>query len=471
MLFASEWLHSKYDFGNKVDDASVSISSLSKEIAKVSSRIFDMIDEGKRVAFYHHDLQDHEIFVQTSVDDSLKERDYVAIQNILYRNPQSGDRHTAISTHLSELGISDPTGNLEDKKKYLQLLYFFYMLRYFAFPDFNVFHLFQEKRRSTYFSPNSAAGGEYLHFIMSNLFDEKPVAVEYLRRDKQIAIALNCIADDLERAISEKYDMADNEARAREIRRVINYICNTTPEYRTTGNPIDRMLDIVYQYQMLAYSGDMLKNLEETANPYYFKELEYDIDRNWKNRLLKTSEVDAFLQEPDTLEFCRQEIITDERPEKKARGNPFEFVHTVIAYDQFVADNGHKRLFTKEVDGQLVIPADIAAIIVRTYFDCNSDLLMVFRSNRNWKEKQKLRRALSINIESVEDLAMRQFVVAFHSEYLNTYAGHGYYYALFKPIYLQRYKLLQEMVYSVYSEPSRESWSYRMLQLLKIIDH
>lgn len=468
MLFVDPKLHSKYDFGNEIDDASANIAALSKEIADKSTMIFNMLEKNIPIELFHHDINDKEMFVSNTLSPELYDRDYISIQNILYRKTKEpGDTHTAISFHLDAMGIKIPSKTSKEYKKYLQLLYFFYMLRYFVFQNENIFLILKEKRRSTYFVPNTRAdGGNYWYFILCNLFDDEILAEGYAQRDICFSAAISLLANKLEQLISEKKHLDENLACAEKIRHLISEIAEIKPERPENEDSVEQMLDMAYQYQMLAYSGDMVKNLGEGKSPFCFKELEYEIDMTWKKILIMESEVDAFLKDRHIIEFCRQEEILDERPEKKARGNAFSFVKEVMAYDQELEDNGQQRLFTKSSNGNVFIQKDLLAIIVKTYLDCEEDMKMIFPSGEDWKQKQRLQRALASKQTAVTDLAMRLFVVAFHSEYLNVYAGHGYYYPLFKCIYLAHYLLLQEMVYAVFMGEDRGIWARRMYFLL-----
>lgn len=478
MLFEDTRLHSKFDFGQTLDDGSATITALCQEIIEKSSQILDMLENNEPILLHHQNISGDKIFVPNELYNSedLFNRDYISIQNIVYRKTKVDiGTHTALSFHLKALGVSEPTKGTNQYKHYLQLLYFFYMMRYFVYPNNNFFLMLKEKHRSTYFVPNDRAnGGKYWHFIFQNLFDDPNSFLYYVQCDKYFSTLISNLVNILETKINETQDINQNTHNARKIRTFIHEITKISITPTQKPDPIEQMINAAYQYQMLAYSGDMIKNLDDKTNPFRFEELEYEPLSEWKNRLVQISDIESFLKETNTIIFCRQEKKDYKRPEKMIRGNAFSFIHEIIQYDQALAENNYPRLFTKEIGKDIVIQADYIALLVKTYLDCNINMKMEFTIGGKWKTSQSLQRALSIRQTNSKmlatDLAVRLFVVAFHSEYLNAYAGHGYYYPLFKCIYLQHYLLLQESVYAVFSGINYNTWTDRIKSLLNLID-
>ncbi len=475
MLFVDKKLQSIYDFGNVATEPSLSVSSLCKEIVRVTDLIVEMVEAGQSVRLCHGDLSTHEKFISAqNIDKSvLNDRDEISLQSILYRKSNKpDDSHTAISTHLKEMGLLEPCPGTASYFKYLQLLYFFYMMKFLVYPGDNIFALLKEKRRSTYFVPDRrAAGGNYWYFILSNLFDDTEAATIYSLHDLSFTARISSLVITLKEKINKDNDMYRNNDAAKKIRDIISQAESICAEEETLGDPVEQMLNIAYQYQMLAYSGDMIKNLDEEKNPFQFGELEFELPSLWQQRHIKVSEIESFMKERDTLIFCFQEEKDYVRPEKSIRGNAFEFVHELIVYDQSLADGGQPRLFTQEEDGDVYIPADWAALIVKTYLDVDENLKMIYRNGSNWKTEQNLQRALSSKTALATDLAMRLFVVAFHSEYLNAHCGYGYYEPLFKCVYLKQYLLLQEAVYVSFSGNCTNTWTLRLRTLQERISN
>lgn len=472
MLFESEKLHSMYDFGNEPQADYGSISSLCKEISRVSSLINVMLEAKEVVCLSHGDItnSNKKISPGILIGDVL-ERDEISLQNIVYRDPRNrDDKHTAISYHLQDMGISEPPVGTNNYYKYLQLLYFFYMMRYFVYPQENLFLILKEKRRSTYFVPDKrAAGGDYWYFIISNLLDDRDSALAYLQRDVCFTTTISSLATKLEETINEEKYIDDNEDEAKRIRNIISEVASIPIENNEDEDPIEQALDMAYQYQMLAYSGDMIKNLGGDKNPFQFGELEYELPSEWKHRYIRADEIENFMKERETLVFCFQEDKDYVRPEKYIRRNAFLFVKQLIAYDDSLAQSGQLRLFTIESNKDIFISADVVAIIVKTFLDIDEKLKMIYTNGYDWKQKQSLQRALSTKKTLITDLAIRLFVVAFHSEYLNVYQGYGYYYPLFKCIYLNQYLLLQEMVFASFSGNDCGVWARRLKILLEKI--
>lgn len=269
----------------------------------------------------------------------------------------------------------------------------------------------------------------------------------------------------LEEKISEKNTHSQNIDAAEKIESIIARF-NSESEvktYATLCNPVVQMMEIAYRYHMLAYSGDMIKNLGGEHSPFRFDELEFELPLTWQNRLIKLSEIQEFFKEEDTLTFCFQKKMDCPRPEKAIRGNAFSFVSNLIEFEQSLIEDGQQRLFTVAYNNEIYIPADRAALIVKTYLDLDlqEKLKMKYYNGSDWKSEQSLKRALSPANKLATDLAMRLFIVAFHSEYLNAHQGYGYYWPLFKCIYLSQYLLLQKIVFACFSGVNQEEWIRR----------
>ncbi|MDO5327276.1 MAG: hypothetical protein Q4G00_11225 [Clostridia bacterium] len=228
---------------------------------------------------------------------------------------------------------------------------------------------------------------------------------------------ISIITDRINRYISEA-SFDENDKRAQEIDRVIGR-CEEVSPREWHGSIILRAMATIYQYQMLAYSKDMLRNLAEKEKPFDFPEIEIEAPlETWKERTLEYNEIESFLKEKEVAAFCTQNNELN-RPDKALRNGPTEIVKYVFSKDR--EQNNH--LFIKiDKAGRVCISALIAAIISKTYLDIGNEKLLVdIKKQNGWDHEVTFRNALaSSNVicrpRLASDLAYRLFVVAFHSD-------------------------------------------------------
>lgn len=228
-------------------------------------------------------------------------------------------------------------------------------------------------------------------------------------------------------------------------------------------------MDAVYQYQMLAYSGDMIRNLSDKERLFDFPELKIEAPlEKWWNRFLNFNQLEDFLKEKEVAFFCKQTTELA-RPDKALRNGPTEIVKYVFNEDQ---KRGSNLFVQKNEEGEVRMSALWAAVIARTYFDLpNEKILVDIKKKNGWNHDVAFKNALaSSNGESrlglAADLAYRLFIIAFHSEYLNTTKGHGYWPVLFRPIYIRRYLYAQKCVYNAFYGQNPNEWRDRLHYLI-----
>lgn len=126
MLFEREELRSKYDFDGDILEIGNDMGSLCKEILRVTDAIHDSYDKGEEIAFCHRDNRGREILIPECVfqEGKVFERSLKDIDQLLNR----ADSHSSIAKHLQKMGLEVPDKDSQDYKRYLQLLYFFYMV-------------------------------------------------------------------------------------------------------------------------------------------------------------------------------------------------------------------------------------------------------------------------------------------------------------------------------------------------------
>lgn len=461
MLFADDELVCEFDFGNEVSDEKASIKSLAMEINRISQIL---ADKKQPILFKHKDNHGENIAVQfreSKGEDEIYDRSPESIQQLLFRK----GRESTISKFLEFIGIDIPKEGTSEFKEYLQLLYFFYMMRYYAFEDDSFFRIFKsDKEPTSELSPVEGTSlGKYLWFIMENMMDDKTAYEVFISQDYGYSTLISIITSKISSYISED-SFYENEARAQEIEQVINECCSVeTREW--TGGLIIRALDSFYQYQMLGYARDMLQNLTYNEMSFYCSELEVEapIER-WSSRYLNYEQIEDFLKEKEVATFCKQNKILA-RPDKALRNGSTEIVKYVFKEDQ----KRDSYLFVeKSKDGITVISALRAALIAKTFIDLTNEKILVDIKKKNgWDHSVGFNNAMASSdgigkSKFAADIAYRLFVVAFHSEYLSATKGHGYWPVLFRPIYLRQYVYVQKCVYNAFSGKNPNVWRDRL---------
>ena len=126
-------LQSNFDIGKDLSNEQANINYLAEEIIRITEKIYNI--EGKIVC-RHRDQNNREVFVdRVSIDEATWDRGKEEIKQILVRNDKS---RFALNNRLKVFGVYEPSESLE-YKKYLQVLYFFYIMNYFIFPKENIF--------------------------------------------------------------------------------------------------------------------------------------------------------------------------------------------------------------------------------------------------------------------------------------------------------------------------------------------
>ncbi len=163
MLFNNKELQSNFDIGQNLPDEQANINCLAEEIIRVTDLISST--EG-RIVCRHKDQNDKEVFVdKLNIDEATWNRRKEEIKQILIRKDKS---KFALNNRLEYFGVYEPSEPLE-YKKYLQVLYFFYMMNYFIFPKENIFKSLSLENvdyKKSY--EEGALKGNHLSFIVLN---------------------------------------------------------------------------------------------------------------------------------------------------------------------------------------------------------------------------------------------------------------------------------------------------------------
>lgn len=465
MLFEDNELASDFDFGNTVTDSNASLKCLSIEIFRVAQHLKDLKEKRLPVLFRHSDNNGKQLYIQAhhaKGGQDIYDRCPEEICQILYKK----GRNQTISGFLEKMGIENPGEGTPYYKEYLQLLYFFYMMRNFAFENDSFFRMVTKTPTSELSPVEGASQGKYLWFILANLMDDKTSCEIFVHQDIGYSRLISLITQKIDCLFNET-NLSKNEKIAQEIEKVIDG-CNGVPPREWHGGIILRAMGAVYQYQMLGYSGDMIRNLRDWKRPFDFQELEINAPlEKWQNRFLEYSHLDDFLKEKEVAFFCKQETNLT-RPDKALRNGPTEIVKYVFRED--MKQDSHLFIQINE-EGKARISALIAAVIAKTYLDlANEKILVDIKKKNGWDHEVAFKNALaSSNGESrlslAANLAYRLFIVAFHSEFMNTKWGHGYW-SVFNSIYLRRYLYVQKCVKIAFSGCNPNEWRDRLHYLI-----
>ena len=323
--------------------------------------------------------------------------------------------------------------------------------------------MFDKKPTSELSPVEGTSQGKYIWFVLENLMDDKKACEIFVHQDFGYSAMISLITRRIDSYISEN-SFYENDERAQVIEKVIGD-CNTVAPREWHGGIIVRALDAVYQYQMLGYSGDMIRNLTGKERPFDFPELEILTPlKRVMDYHIRYDYIDEFLKDRDVAAFCKQRNDLA-RPDKTLRNGPTDIVKYVFMED---IKRGDHLFVKRDEDGEEYMPALFVAIIARTYIDLSDEKFLVDIKKKNgWDHDVAFKNALaSESGESkskiASDLAYRLFVVAFHSEYLNVTIGHGYWPALFRPIYLRNYILVQKCVFCAFSGENPNEWRDRL---------
>lgn len=502
MLFYNTKFSSIYDFGETIPE-SISLDSLALDIEKVTKALTDYA-VGKispngtptynDIQLNHQDVRGNVITIDgkhlIECQDHLVTRTKDSIKQLLYR-PRSNDNTAApaaISRSLDKWGLHAPAGfhakrNLEatqENYSYLQILYFFYMMKYFVYYESNFFLQIRFDQISSVFSPfPSSSHGEYWGFIIINALDDPIAAERYYLRDMSYSARIQIITELIDQLIGIDKSPDQNVRAFSDIKTITAEICSTEKaSLPPNEGSIDRLLILSYKYQMLAYAMDFSSNLNTPDSLFNFPELTIEINQGWKERFLTVEEVWSFLKDKETVSFCKQQDINSiERADKEIRDAALVFLEDVINYDKSLYIQSGRGLFLEAISDKVLLRADIVALIIKTFYDIGDQyetLRMSYRSGGKKRKNQKLKSALTASGKKatglIADLAMRLFIVAFRSEYLNAYAGHSYYWPLFKNIDLARFLLIQEIVKAVFSASNPLEWSRRLKDIIAALE-
>lgn len=474
MLFGKKSLESKYELEKEIEDKDANLTELSKDIDNIVSQMLKLKDKNTPIILAIDGFDTDIISIE---DISVKEihvgRTPKDIRDILYR---STDDRTSIAGKLRKLGVREPREKTEEYKDYLKLLYLFYMLDYVVFAGENLFKHLSERNLSSAHTPiKGSANGKYIYIIERIFFTNKNIFQMYLDNVLPLIHMENQLIDLLGEYINQGNSIDQNNKAFHSIKDFYEQIDDTKSQSvfnkMDTSPVIMQVLYLLYALQKRAYVKDMLNNLFiENKQIFLVEELNIEMPEQWKSESVniliswlqheeytEQNEVSSFLKNQDLVYFCMQEKT--KRTDRLETTNAVRFLKNMILYAlQFMQENGSEEGFFIEEKGSehiSILKADIA-ILIKTYIDFkNEPLLIRYVQEGRMRTNCRLGRVLGITqVETernsmgvhLEDLAMKLWYMAYQSEWLNVYAGYGYYYPLFRCIELNKYRLLYEMI-------------------------
>lgn len=448
MLFENSVLKSKYDFGNELPDKLSNLTSLAKEIYKQTDLIYSLYEEGEIIYFHHTDNNGNNIIVDfNQVSEKTWSRDVAEIKEILYRLESSEGKDQpqfSISKSLKKMNVYEPE-DFNDYKNYLQVLYFFYMMNYFAFPNVNIFKKLSDHNmnyNSSY--DEGTTGGIYLSFIAANIFDNQETLNEFITETNSLNEIQECLAECLKYVYTE-YNISNE----------IVYKFNDFKSKPSSENSVIKsFIYFIYSYAMKSYCYDLLNNLNEEDNIFYFDELDIPPFDDWKTRYIDVENINEFLNENQVYWFCKQVISKIESRDKHKflESNAVKFLKEFIKYDQQWTDifNANEGIFIEIREGKQMIYALRIACIIKTYNDLiNKQKIRIISGIKN--KQQPLRTILSNNVDIYPaTLAIRYFILACHSQYLNAIMNHEEYKRRYLKEFIHPEKVFLEIVHKAY---------------------
>ncbi len=417
MLFNNKELQSNFDIGKDLPDEQANLNCLAEEIIRITEKIYNI--EGKIVCRCN-DQNDKEVFVdKVNIDEATWDRGKEEIKQILVRNDKN---RFALNNRLEYFGVYEPSEPLE-YKKYLQVLYFFYMMNYFIFPKENIFKSLSLENvdyKKSY--EEGALKGNHLSFIVLNLFDDDEAFYYFCNTNNEFNNISYQIEKLIENIAYERFDLASNNKLEKPIENIIYSNQITAREYNV--NPIIQLVEYCNQYNHLVYCVDLLSNLNDDNlyNLFYTEELEILPPDIWKNMYIPLEDLDEFLMRDDLFYFCKQTIgkIESKQRHNFLNSNAVKFLKNAIEYDKKWIDTfgENEGLYIEKIDDKYTIYPLKVGIFLRTYDELTNKRKVKILSGN--KKSQLLKTLLTTtNDPFPQSLPMHLFNLICHFQYDN----------------------------------------------------
>lgn len=416
MLFNNKELQSNFDIGKDLSNEQANINYLAEEIIRITEKIYNI--EGKIVC-RHRDQNNREVFIdRVSIDEATWDRGKEEIKQILVRNDKS---RFALNNRLKVFGVYEPSESLE-YKKYLQVLYFFYIMNYFIFPKENIFKSLSLENvdyKKSY--EEGALKGNHLSFIVLNLFDDEEAFYYFCNTNNKFNNISYQIEKLIENMAYKRFDLASNDKLESIIENIIYENQIEVKGYNV--NPIIQLVEHCNQYNRLVYSVDLLNNLDNNFQElFYTEEFEILPPDIWKNMHISLEDLNEFLMSDDLFYFCKQTIgkIESKQRHNFLNSNAVKFLRNAIEYDKQWIDtfDENEGLYIEKIDDKYTIYPLKVAIFLRTYDELTNKRKVKILSGN--KKSQLLKSLLTNNNDPFpQSLPMQIFSLVCHFQYDN----------------------------------------------------
>lgn len=393
MLFNNKELQSNFDIGKDLPDEQANINCLAEEIIRITEKIYNI--EGKIVC-RHRDQNNREVFVdRVCIDEATWDRGKEEIKQILVRNDKS---RFALNNRLEVFGVYEPSESLE-YKKYLQVLYFFYIMNYFIFPKENIFKSLSLENvdyKKSY--EEGALKGNHLSFIVLNLFDDEEAFYYFCNTNNEFNNISYQIEKLIENMAYKRFYLASNDKLESVIENIIYENQIEVKGYNV--NPIIQLVEHCNQYNRLVYSVDLLNNLDNNFQElFYTEEFEILPPDIWKNMHISLEDLNEFLMSDDLFYFCKQTIgkIESKQRHNFLNSNSVKFLRNAIEYDKQWIDtfDESEGLYIEKINDKYTIYPLKVAIFLRTYDELTNKRKVKILSGN--KKSQLLKSLLTNN--------------------------------------------------------------------------
>lgn len=416
MLFNNKELQSNFDIGKDLPDEQANINCLAEEIIRITEKIYNI--EGKIVC-RHRDQNNREVFVdRVCIDEATWDRGKEEIKQILVRNDKS---RFALNNRLEVFGVYEPSESLE-YKKYLQVLYFFYIMNYFIFPKENIFKSLSLENvdyKKSY--EEGALKGNHLSFIVLNLFDDEEAFYYFCNTNNEFNNISYQIEKLIENMAYKRFYLASNDKLESVIENIIYENQIEVKGYNV--NPIIQLVEHCNQYNRLVYSVDLLNNLDNNFQElFYTEEFEILPPDIWKNMHISLEDLNEFLMSDDLFYFCKQTIgkIESKQRHNFLNSNSVKFLRNAIEYDKQWIDtfDESEGLYIEKINDKYTIYPLKVAIFLRTYDELTNKRKVKILSGN--KKSQLLKSLLTNNNDPFpQSLPMQIFNLVCHFQYDN----------------------------------------------------
>jgi hypothetical protein len=416
MLFNNKELQSNFDIGKDLPDEQANFNFLAEEIIRITEKIYNI--EGKIVC-RHRDQNNREVFVdRVCIDEATWDRGKEEIKQILVRNDKS---RFALNNRLEVFGVYEPSESLE-YKKYLQVLYFFYIMNYFIFPKENIFKSLSLENvdyKKSY--EEGALKGNHLSFIVLNLFDDEEAFYYFCNTNNEFNNISYQIEKLIENMAYKRFYLASNDKLESVIENIIYENQIEVKGYNV--NPIIQLVEHCNQYNRLVYSVDLLNNLDNNFQElFYTEEFEILPPDIWKNMHISLEDLNEFLMSDDLFYFCKQTIgkIESKQRHNFLNSNAVKFLRNAIEYDKQWIDtfDESEGLYIEKINDKYTIYPLKVAIFLRTYDELTNKRKVRILSGK--KESQLLKSLLTTNDDPFpQSLPMQIFSLVCHFQYDN----------------------------------------------------